>query len=575
MIKTRLIGLLSDSKKYIVWQVIFKWLSLLCQIFLIATATGLLGHAVHDELDAEILRRGILTLIVAIMARLCFDRLASRASYYAAADVKQVLREQIYGKILRMGPSYLERCSSAELTQLSTEGVEQLETYFGQYLPQFFYSILAPLTLFLALSPISVKAALVLFICVPFIPVVMVVVQKIAKKLLRKYWDIYAGLGDSFLENLQGLTTLKIYRQDEAKAIQMDAESERFRKITMKVLMMQLNSIIVMDVVAYGGAAIGMLVAIYQYRVGAIALEGALMIALLAAEFFLPMRLLGSFFHIAMNGMAASDRMFAFLDMEEPKKGKATLQAPVEISMDRVSFSYEENRRILHGVSLKLHPGNFVCLVGASGCGKSTIAGILSGKNRGYTGEVQVNGTALSQIKETHWMKEITLVRSGSYLLRGTVEENLRMGNPDATEEEMWNALERVHLKGFLENQEGLSTVLKEGGNNFSGGQRQRLALARALLHDSACYIFDEATSNVDVESEECIMEVIRDLAKEKCVLLISHRLANVVSADRIYLLKEGQIAEEGTHSELLLAQGAYAKLYETQQRLEAYGKEA
>ena len=477
--------------------------------------------------------------------------------------------------MLKLGASYKEQVSSSEVVQVSTEGVEQLETYFGKYLPQLFYSLIAPLTLFVILCRVSMKASVILLICVPLIPISIVVVQKIAKKLLNKYWSIYTGLGDSFLENLQGLTTLKIYQADQQKADEMDVESQNFRRITMKVLTMQLNSTSVMDIVAYGGAAVGMAVALSEFLKGNISISGTICIVLLASEFFLPLRLLGSFFHIAMNGMAASDKIFKILDLPEPQTGDKNLpDDSLDISFKNVHFAYEENREILKGIDLYLTAGSFVSLVGESGCGKSTIAGIISAKNRGFTGEITIGGVSLSEVNESDLMKLVVLVRHNSYLFKGTVEENLRMAKPDATEEEMKAVLKKVNLLGFLQTQDGLQTKLLEKASNLSGGQCQRLVIARALLYDAAVYIFDEAASNIDVESEELIMDVIHELAKTKTVLLISHRLANVVESDQIYFLKNGKIQEHGKHEELMQKDGEYHHLYESQMALENYGRQ-
>lgn len=573
MIKTRLIRLLSKSKKYIVYQVIWQYLSLICQVLLIAAAAALLGHLLDGTLGpTELAVRGV-TIVICIALKVFCEYRVSRTSYAASVNVKRVLRKKIYEKLLRLGASYREQVSTSEVVQMSAEGVEQLEIYFGKYLSQFFYSMTAPILLFVILCRVNWQASLVLLICVPLIPLSIVAVQKIAKRLLNKYWSIYTGLGDSFLENLQGLTTLKIYQADEQKSKEMDAESQRFRQITMKVLTMQLNSTSVMDIVAYGGAAVGMIVALRQFFTGNLAFSGALVIILLASEFFIPLRLLGSFFHIAMNGMAASDKIFAFLDLPEPEPKTETIQGEqIGIHLKDVSFSYEEDRQILKDVSLDIPAGSFVSLVGTSGCGKSTIAGLLIGRNRGYKGNIQVNHSLeLSEIQETSLMKNITLVAHNSYLFKGTVAENLRMGKADAMDEELWNALKQVNLKAFLENNGGLEAPVAEKGSNFSGGQCQRLALARALLHDTPVYIFDEATSNIDMESEEQIMDVIRGLAGKKTVILISHRLANVVDSDRIYMLGSGQILETGTHQELMQAQGAYQKLYQAQFELEQY----
>ena len=403
----------------------------------------------------------------------------------------------------------------------------------------------------------------------PLIPVSIVAVQKFAKKLLNKYWGIYTELGDSFLENLQGLTTLKIYQADGMKAREMDEEAERFRKITMKVLTMQLNSVSVMDLVAYGGAAIGMIVTVLEYADGHVSFAGAFTIILLASEFFIPLRLLGSFFHIAMNGMSASDKIFRILDLEEGQSGTKHLEAgPVQVSFDHVEFSYEKEKPVLKDISLTIPAGSFISLVGVSGCGKSTAAALLTGKIRNFRGRIRINGIPVSEIREENLMHAVTLIRHNSYLFKGTVRDNLRMGNPDASDSEMKDALQKVRLLEFLENQNGLDTVLEEQGSNFSGGQRQRLAIARALLHDTPMYILDEAASNIDVESEDQIMDVVRELAKTKTILFISHRLANVTASDCIYMMEKGEISESGTHEELMLQNGSYAAMFKKQQDL-------
>lgn len=576
MIKTRLVGLLSHAKKYIVYTIFWQWISLLAQVLAVFSIANLLEHVVADDVTISVIEQTILILALVVIVRFMCERLTARSSYLACVDVKRILREKIYEKMLRLGASYSEQVSSSEVVQVSTEGVEQLETYFGKYLPQLFYSLIAPLTLFFILCRVSLKASVILLICVPLIPVSIVVVQKVAKRLLSNYWSVYTGLGDSFLENLQGLTTLKIYQADQVKADQMDAESQRFRRITMKVLTMQLNSTSVMDIIAYGGAAIGMGVAVSEFLKGNISMAGTLCIVLLASEFFLPLRLLGSFFHIAMNGMAASDKIFKILDLPEPQAGEKTLpEGALDVRLNNVHFSYEADREILKGINLDLPAGSFVSLVGESGCGKSTIAGLLAAKNRGYTGEITIGGISLSEINEENLMKHVVLVRHNSYLFKGTVEENLKMAKPDATKEEMENVLQKVNLLGFLQTQDGLQTKLQEKAGNLSGGQCQRLAIARALLRsDSAVYIFDEAASNIDVESEELIMNVVHELAKTKTVLLISHRLANVVKSDKIYFLKDGKIKESGTHEELMKANGEYRHLYDSQMSLENYGKE-
>lgn len=576
MIKTRLIKRLSHAGKYIVYNVLWQWFALLCQIAVVFSITALLEGAVTGNLQTQDMVRTAAVFAAAALIRFGCDKGAAHASFAASVDVKRILREKIYDKLLRLGASYREQTATSEVVQMAAEGVEQLETYFGRYLPQLFYSLLAPVTLFAVLSFVSLKASVVLLICVPLIPISIVAVQKFAKRLLSRYWGVYTGLGDSFLENLQGLTTLKIYQADGQKAEEMDQEAERFRNITMKVLTMQLNSTSVMDIVAYGGAAAGMIVAVSEYLSGTLSFAGALTIILLASEFFIPLRLLGSFFHIAMNGMAASDKIFCLLDLPEPEKGtKESGGSSLDVDFENVSFSYEEDRQILKEISFRIPAGSMVSLVGESGCGKSTAAAVLMGRNKGYQGSVRLGGVELSEVSEESLMKSVTRVAHNSYLFKGTVEENLRMGKPDANRQEMIAVLRKVNLWGFLEAQEGLDTKIQEKGSNFSGGQCQRLALARALLHDTPVYIFDEATSNIDVESEEMIMEVIRELAKTRTVLLISHRLANVVTSDCIYMMVQGEIREAGTHQELMQKDGSYQKLFESQQKLENYRRRA
>ena len=577
MIKTRLIKLLDHSKKYIIYTILFQWLNLISQVVMIFTLSNLIENLYYETLSNELIKISIIKFVLVIIIKYLCDKAITRSTYLASSDVKRILREKIYEKMLRLGSSYNEKVATSEIVQVSTEGVEQLETYFGKYLPQLFYSLLAPITLFIILKRISFKASIVLLICVPLIPISIVIVQKIAKKLLNKYWSIYTELGDSFLENLQGLTTLKVYQADEKKAEEMDEESQEFRRITMKVLTMQLNSTSVMDIVAYGGAAVGMLTAILEFSKGNISISGALCIILLASEFFLPLRLLGSYFHIAMNGMAASDKIFKILDLDENEiKDIALENKPLDISFKDTYFSYDEKREILKGINLNIPSNSFVSLVGESGCGKSTIASILAGKNKNYRGEILIDNKPLKDINEEDLLEHVLLVKHNSYLFKGTVEDNLKMAKKDASKEEMEAVLKKVNLLDFLNTQDGLNTKLLEKASNLSGGQAQRLALARALLKENvSIYIFDEATSNIDIESEEIIMQVIKDLAKEKTVLLISHRLANVVSSDTIYFLKDGKITEFGKHDELIKLNGDYATIYNSQIALENYGKEA
>lgn len=573
MMDKRLIGTVKESKKYIAGNVITQWISLIANIAMMTAITVLLSAVFTDSLSSNLILVTAVTAGLAVIIRAVCSMVSSSMSYLSSKAVKRVLREKIYSKLLRLGASYNEQIKTSEVVQVAVEGVDQLETYFGAYLPQFFYAMLAPLTLFIYTCFINVASAIVLLICVPMIPVAIALVQTWAKKLLSKYWNQYTALGDTFLENLQGLTTLKIYKSDAFKNDVMNEEAEKFRKITMKVLTMQLNSVTIMDVIAYGGAALGVIMAVTQYIGGAVSLQGAMLIILLSADFFIPMRQLGSFFHIAMNGMAASEKIFRLLEL--PEKEDSGCECPTgDIVCENLSFSYNSEREILHGINLEFPKDSFTALVGESGCGKSTVASILTGKNRTYDGLITIGGVVLSEISEKSLMEHITYISNKSYLFKGTVRDNLLMDKPTAVDEELWSVLERVRLADFIKSENGLDTVIAEKGGNLSGGQCQRLALARALLHDSEIYIFDEATSNIDIDSENDIMKEIKTLAKEKTVILISHRLANVTDADRIYVIESGNVTESGTHNALLLKNGDYARLWNSQQSLENYGKD-
>ena len=576
MINKRLIGIVPESRKYIAGNVALQWLSLVANMVLMTAIATLLSALYIYRETSGLFFDVVIVMLTALLVRFGCIVGASKMSYLSSKEVKKTLRKLIYEKLLRLGISYQEQTTTSEVVQVAVEGVDQLETYFGAYLPQFFYAMLAPLTLFTYLCFINVPSAVVLLICVPLIPVAIAAVQTWAKRLLSKYWGQYTALGDTFLENLQGLTTLKIYQSDGFKNEEMNAESEKFRKITMKVLAMQLNSITIMDFIAYGGAALGIILSVSQMRAGKVSLGECLLIILLAADFFIPMRQLGSFFHIAMNGMAASGKIFRLLDLPEQESVQnGQFPADGDICLEQVHFAYKADREILHGVDLVLRRGRLTAIVGESGCGKSTISGILMGRNCGYTGTVRAGAVDMRQISEADLMQNITYVSHQSYLFCGTVRDNLCMGCPEALEEELWQVLEKVRLADFLRSEQGLETSVQEKGSNFSGGQCQRLALARALLHDSPVYIFDEATSNIDVESENDIMALIREMAAtgEKTILVISHRLANVAEADRIYVMDTGNMTEQGTQTELLSQNGTYARLWNAQQSLENYGK--
>lgn len=575
MINKRLINTVGEIKKYIAGNVFLQWFSLGANIVMMFSITKLLEDLFYMTVTPAMLTVCAISIFAAIIVRFFCASYSSKMSYLSSKTVKKSLRELIYKKLLRLGSSYNEKVTTSEVVQVAVEGVDQLETYFGAYLPQFFYAMLAPLTLFVVLSFVNVLSAAVLLVCVPLIPIAISAVQTWAKKFLSKYWGQYTALGDTFLENLQGLTTLKIYQSDKFKNDEMNVESEKFRKITMKVLTMQLNSITIMDLIAYGGAALGIIMAVSQYGAGNVSLSGCLLIILLSADFFIPMRQLGSFFHIAMNGMAASDKIFKLLDLpDDNKTNTSAFPKDCDINCNNLCFSYDENREILHKINIQFPSGKFTAIVGESGCGKSTIASILMGRNKNYGGYVTIGKAELCGISEDDLMKNITYISHNSYLFKGTIRENLLMGKSNATEEEMWEVLNQAKLSDFLKSENGLDTMLNEKASNMSGGQCQRLALARALLHNSRVYIFDEATSNIDIESENDIVEQIHKLAQSKTVIMISHRLANTVDADKIFVMDNGNIAESGTHLQLLQNDGAYAKLWSSQQNLENYAKD-
>lgn len=576
MIKTRLIEQVPSSKKYIALTVLAQWLKTVANIVMIFILSNLLAQILDGKaFDFKRLLPYLGALAAVMFVRYLCGYASSQTSFFASSEVKKVLRQKMYKKLTRMGESYSEKVSTSEVLQVFVEGVDQLELYFGKYLPQFFFAMLAPITLFAVLVFVSWKASVVLLICVPLIPLSIVAVQKIAKRLLSKYWGVYTNLGDTFLENIQGLTTLKVYQADERKNVEMNEKAEEFRRITMKVLTMQLNSVSVMDIFAYAGSAVGVVIAIIQVKNGTITLPQAFLIIMLAADFFLPLRLLGSFFHVAMNGMAASDKLFKLLDTKEDEHGTEipeNLDGDIEIK--DLSFSYDGEKNVLNDISATFKKHELISIVGESGCGKSTLASLLCGTTKGYSGSITIGGVEIKDIDEKTLMNNITAVNFNSYIFAGTVRENMLIADKSTSDEKMIEALKMVNLWSFLSEQDGLDTKLNQQGSNFSGGQRQRLAIARALLHNTPIYVFDEVTSNIDAESENDIMAVIHNMAKIKTVILISHRLENVVGSDKILLLDKGKIEESGTHSELMSLNKKYKLMYSTQAELEKYAKE-
>ncbi|RGX04625.1 ABC transporter ATP-binding protein/permease [Paraclostridium sordellii] len=574
MVNKRLLSLSKESKKYIYLTVLMNWISIICNIGIVLFVGNIIDKLFNKDFNFNI---GIYTVYIGslILTRFLCTYMSGRFSYYSSSKVRSSIRESIYKKLLELGVNYNETVSTSSIVQISVDGVEALEVYFGRYLPQLFYSLLAPFTLFLVIVPINFKAAIILLICVPLIPISIAAVMKFAKKILSKYWGIYTNLGDSFLENLQGLTTLKIFDLDEEKNNEMNKEAETFRKITMKVLSMQLNSIIIMDIIAFGGAAIGILIAISEFGKGNITMGQTIIIILLSSEFFIPMRLLGSFFHVAMNGIAAADKIFNLLDTKVEKEKELPVELTnklkdISISISDVDFSYDKERTVLNNLNIEIKNKSMVALVGESGCGKSTITNLLLKLNKPDKGNIILNGINLNDIPFDELRKKVSFISHSSYIFNLTIEENLRMGKLDASEEEMYRALKLANLYEFVINLEKkLQTPVGENGSFLSGGQKQRLALARMILTNPEVYIFDEATSNVDVESEDSILEAIYNIAKEKTVVVISHRLANIKNADKIYVLDKGYIVESGNHESLMNNNSTYAKLYKNQENLE------
>lgn len=526
MIDRRLIAVAGDAKRHVAANVAFQWVALVVNMAAMGAVALLLQGLYERTATASSLWGTVAVVAVAAAVRFLSTAASSRRSHLSSAEVKLRLRDLIYRKLLALGPRYRSVAPTSEVVQVAVEGVDQLETYFGAYLPQFFYAMLAPVTLFAVLCFVNVPAAAVLLVCVPLIPAAIAAVQTWAKRLLGTYWGRYTSLGDTFLENLQGLTTLKVYRADAFKQREMNEEAERFRRVTMRVLTMQLNSITIMDLVAFCGAAAGTWVAVAQFQAGAVGLAGVLFTVLVAADFFIPMRQLGSFFHIAMNGMAASEKIFRLLDADVPADGALPVPAPGPIVARGLSFTYPgAEEPALRDLDIEVPRGSFTAVVGESGSGKSTLASLVAGHLRDYEGSLSVGGTELADVAEASLMGSVAYLGHQSHLFSGTVRDNLAMAAPDATDEELMDAAARAGIDSFLAAEQGLDTPVAEGGSNLSGGQRQRLALARALLADADVYLFDEATSSVDVESEDAIMAEVRRLAATKTVVLVSHRL--------------------------------------------------
>ncbi|EMB30948.1 ABC transporter ATP-binding protein/permease [Treponema denticola] len=587
MIHKRLTRSVPKSKKWILLSALSSWISLLCNTAITFVTVRFIFGLYNSSLDKKTVFVLLSAASAALIIRVVAVRKRSYFSYRAGTEVKRTLRSMLYDKFISLKLNYSQYISMAEVTQIGTDGIEQLDSYFGAYLPQFFFSMAAPVTLFIILAPINFFAALVLFICVPLIPLSIAAIQTVAKRILKRYLDVYTGLGDSFLDNLRGLITLKAYSDDEAQHRELNAEAENFRRVTMRVLTMQLNSIFVMDTVAYGGTALGTIVSLYQLRAGTLSIEGTLLFILLCAEFFLPLRALGSFFHIAMNGITAANRLFELMDvksdsasvlseaeLEETAKKIKGSQPILEVK--NLNFNYNASKQALKNISLEFLKPGFYGIAGESGSGKSTAAALLMGLQKNYSGEILLSGIEAKKLPDEFRAKYMNLVSTESFLFGASVRENLLIAKPSASDEELMSVLKKVLLDEFILNRKysgdgnsGLDFYIESGGKNLSGGQVQRFALARALLHDTDIYIFDEAVSNIDVESEELILSTLYELSKTKIIIFISHRLANIENADHIYVFEKGEIKEDGTHSSLIEKNGIYARMYLQQKDLE------
>ena len=568
MFSKRLAGMVPEARKYVAASVALQWVALAANIALMLLMGAFVQSLVEGGDVAASRANLVMAAAAAIVVRVCCLTLSQRMGQAAAAAAKRTVRKLVYDKLVRLGPSYSERVSTSEAVQVSVEGTEQLESYFGSYLPQLFYSVLAPLTLFACLAPLCFPAAVALLACVPLIPASIVAVQKIAKRAMGSYWDAYTDLGATFLENLQGLTTLKIYRVDADRHEAMNREAETFRQATMRLLRMQLNSVTVMDVFAYGGAAVGIVMALWQFSLGQAPFFAAFAVIFLAAEFFIPLRTLGSFFHTAMNGMAAADKMFAILDAPEPKRGSRVIEADrISFACRGVGYSYDGERTVLSDVDFDAAAGSFTGIVGESGSGKSTLAGILSGRNAGFAGLVEVGGVPIQEASRASLASTVTVVPFSSYLFKGSVRSNLLLADPQASDEELWAACRAACAAEFLERMpKGLDTDLGQGGVNVSGGQKQRLCIARTLLKRPKILIFDDSTSAVDTATEGKIRTALAEL-RDVTKLIIAQRITSVMHTDQIVILEDGRVHAVGTHESLLAGDPIYQEIYASQMK--------
>lgn len=573
MIDKELFRLLGGNKKYIFMAVAAMVLGLIANIGVTACICWAIFLLANGKETISYLYPA-LGAVICMTVRYVATRLAGNIKDVLGRNVKKDLRERVYNKIVKLGVRSTDGMSMAGLTQVSMEGVEQLDLYYSSYIPQFFFSMLAPFILFFICLPIDWRVATVLLACVPLIPVSIIAVSKYAKKIFAKYWGKYTSMGDSFLDSVQGLKELKIFKADQRQHEKMNENAEEFRKITMKVLVMQLASTTIMDFVAYGGAGLGIAFAVMSVVNRGLSPVSALFLILVAAEFFLPLRAFGSAFHVAMNGASAGRKIISLLDTPDPVWGEDVLTGD-EIELCDVTFSYDGTRDVLKNVSMKFADRGMTAIVGESGCGKSTVVNMIIGAYRPKAGFVTVGGKKAEEVTRESYYEHLAVVSYNTYIFNQSVRENFYLADKTVSDDAIWDALEKVNLASFIRENGGLDKVISEDASNISGGQKQRLALAVSLVADKKIYVFDEATSNIDIESEAIIMKNIKALSAKKAVIVISHRLANVVPSDHIYYMEHGELKESGTHKSLMAKKGGYEKLYSAQKALEeGYAKE-